>query len=559
MNDKNRRLAIGVGAGILGICIILACLGGIAYRYQDDLKAILGLSPSKTIAEMLPEDTGLYVAFSPNIQSLPGYQNLKTLYLDNPEIQALCDEYESDINEGSDITYENDVKPWLGREVGMAVMNLAQTINDPSATPAVVVVAETNDQEASNNFINKVLTEAAAKDEPFTEEVYQDITLHLQKNQSTDELSVLTTFNNFVVFSSDEALVKSMIDITQDSNQPSLVNNQHFQKITAELPPESALTFYMNFSTFIDAALEESAFQLPSEQVNDLESFEAIGMASTLQPDGIKIDFVISYDLENMSERMKASLEQPSSPNAILNDIPADALFVYSLNNLNNVWQQAKAGFESNPDFAEGLADLEQELGISIDEDVFSWMTGEFALVLIKVTPTNDFIPPLGGYVLIGTHDVDEASSHVQNLVDSFGPGMPLEQQTIGDVEMNVFTDFNSEVQGGYGFYNNYFLLSYLEDSIIAATSASQNPLTNSDNFKTIQNHLPGENYGYVYADVDLGRQLVEDQLSDFEREDYNKNVRPFLEPIRAFGGAASTEGTDRGVSKGSFFFLITE
>jgi hypothetical protein len=74
-----------------------------------------------------------------------------------------------------------------------------------------------------------------------------------------------------------------------------------------------------------------------------------------------------------------------------------------------------------------------------------------------------------------------------------------------------------------------------------------------------VRNHLPGSNYGYFYADIDQVQSLIEEQLSDFEREEYEKNGRPFIDPLRAMGFATNTGGLEQGVSKGAFFFLITE
>lgn len=285
-------------------------------------------------------------------------------------------------------------------------------------------------------------------------------------------------------------------------------------------------------------------------------------MTGTLQSDGFQLDTVMTYDVEQLSEASRQSLRQPASPNEILNDVPADALLVYNINNLNNIWQQTKRGFETNPDFSETLADFEQEVGISLDEDIFSWMTGEFAMVLVEVTPTDPYGPPVGGYALIGTDDTANAQNKVEGIMGVLQEQEllpPLESETIGGVEMNVLTDFDGAVLGGYGFHDDYFLAGFTEEAIVAATSASDNSLSNSANFQAVQSRLPDPNYGYMYIDVEHGRQLIESQLADFEREEYDKNVLPFFEPIRAIGVSASNEGVEEGLTTGTFFILMTK
>lgn len=561
MGDNRNRM-LTVGGIIVAILLIGACiLGIVGFIYRDSVLALLGLAPRQGVAQMLPAETQFYMVTNPNIQNLPGYQNIKDLYLDNPDIQALIDEVEEE-TEG-DITFEEDIQPWLGGEIGLAVLDFDSSLGAFGGTPKLVLAAETTDEEASNNFIAKTLAEAAEKDEPYTNEEYAGITLHLQENQFSGETTYLTSFNDFVVLATDEALVKEMIDRSQGNHdEPSLVDSDRFQKVTNQLPSEGLVTMYMALSGLFEQALADSPVELPAGQTQDIEAFEAFGMAGTLHADGLQFDTVMTYDIEQMSEQTQQAFRRPPSPNEILDNVPAEALFVYNFDNLNTVWQQVKQGFESNPDFSQTLADFEEEVGLSIDEDIFSWMTGEAALVLVEVPPTDPFGPPLGGYLLIGTDDPAQAQDKVETVMSVFqeqGLLPPLEPQTIGGVEMNVLTDFEGAIQGGYGFHNDYFLAAYLEEAVMAATSATENPLSNSPNFQAVQKRLPDTNYGYMYLDVEHGRQMMENQMSDFEREDYDKNVRPFLEPIRAVGVSASNAGVEEGLTKGAFFILITE
>lgn len=564
--NKKTTLIIGIAALFLClVCVVVAGIGG--YVYQEKVLALLGLAPAQKVATMLPAETQFYMSFTPNIQNIAGYQNLKKLYFDNPDVQALFDEVETEMSDEAGITYENDIKPWLGTEVVIAAPDFTKGIKaqsqDPFAsapTPDFVLAAETSNKEASDNFISKVLAEAVKKDNPYTDEVYQDVTLHHQKNGN--DTATLATFSNFVVASNSDALIKSMIDQAQGKDAPVLADSERFKKITGELPANAIGTLYMEFAGLFEAALAESAVELPESQVKDLQAFNGFGMAGTLQPDGIQMDMVVSYDLTKMSETMKASLQRPASPNAILADIPAEALLAVNGFNLNLIWQSVKQSLESNPDFNQQMGDLEKELGFSVEEDIFGWMTGEYAVVLVEAAPADEFSPPMGGYMLIGANDVNQAKTHVEKVfgaLEESGGSPPLESQTVQGIEMKVMADPNGAFMGGYGFHKDYFLVAYHEDALKSLTSAGENSLSGSTNFKAVQSRLPGSNYGYVYADLDQVQQVIEAQLSDFEKEDYQKKVRPFLEPMHALGASASTGGVDQGMSKGTFFVLISE
>ncbi len=558
------KMYIGIGAVLL-LCIIFLCVAGAAgYAYQDKIMAMLGTAPSQNAAQMLPPETPFYASITPNLQVIPGYENLKSLYFDNPEIKALWEEFESEIAEEADITFENDIQPWLGTEVVMAIPEFSGTaIDDPSNPPSVIIAAQTTDKAASDQFINKILAKATEEGETFTEEVYKDVTLHVLEDQRPGEQMTLATFNDFVILSNRPEAIKDMIDRSQDSNMPSLVDSEQFKKITGNLPPQAVTTIYFQLSNFIDLAMEDSLIELPPEQLADIKAFDGVGIAGTLQSDGIQFDAVVTYDINNMSETMKASLQQPASPNNFLNEVPADAIFFYSANNLNRMWQQTKKSLENNPDFSEGIQDLETELGFSLDEDIFGWMTGEYGMVLVEVPPPDEFTPPVAGYLLIGTDDVNNAQGRVEKVLDSFtqmGMAPPLEPATIDNIDMQVMNNFDGTMMAGYGFYKDYFLLAYTEDSVKVLSTASQESITSDSRFKAVQNRLPDKNLGYVYADLGHALTLVEaNVISDFEREEYEKSVRPFVRPIQAIGVSNSSEGADKGVSRGTVFILISE
>ncbi len=562
--DKNKKLMIGAGVGVaVLLCALCAIVGIGGYVYQDELMTMLGLAQPKNVVEMLPQDTDMYMVITPNIQNQAGYQNLKNLYLDNPKIQTLLDEFWADLSDQTEITYEADIKPWIGTEVVMAVTDLAESVDNPSATPPVVIAAATIDKEASDQFIAKVLDGAIQDGTEFSTESYKGVTLHIDKSDE-EEPAMLSTFNNFVVFANSESLIKGMIDRIQDEELSSLADNATFQKITNALPPESVATFYMGFSELLEAASQQGDIQLAPEQLQTLKAYEAVGIATILQPNGVEVDFVISYDLESFPETMRELiLNYPASPNTIHNDIPADALFVINATGLDKAWQQSKMSLEENPDFAETLADMQQELGIDLDQDVFSWMTAEYAFVLLEVPAADEFTPPLGGYVLIGTDNIEAAQQGIQNISDALdqtGSLPPLEQQTVAGIDMQVMPDFmTGEMSAGYGFYNNYFTMAYLPASVEALTSAPQNSLTNSPHFQAVKSRLPGNNYGYVYVDLEHTQALIEDQLDDFTRPDYDESVQPFVEPMLAVGLAGDSESIGQGISKGTVFFLMTE
>ena len=254
----NRKMMLGIGGGVLALCLLLTCVAGVgSYFYWDQLSAMLGLSQSQNTAQMLPEDTQFYFAMTPNLQNLAGYQNLKTLYLDNPDVKKLLDDFKEELKAETNLVFEEDIQPWLGNEIVFAMVNLTEVMNDSGATPSVIMAAASTDTAASDQFIAKVMASAQENGEPFSDEVYLDITLHVQNNEFGED-AIFASFNNMVVASTDISAVKDMIDRSQGNiEQPSLADNPRFQRVLNELPAEAVLTTYLDFSGLMDSLLTE--------------------------------------------------------------------------------------------------------------------------------------------------------------------------------------------------------------------------------------------------------------------------------------------------------------
>jgi hypothetical protein len=560
--NSNKKLLVSAAGGLALVCALLAIIGGVGgYMYREQLLAALGLTQSLKTAQLLPEKTEFYTSFTPNIQALPGYDNLKAAYLDNPDVQAALDKFEAGMKDEANITYEADIKPWLGQEVVIAMTDLSSLMNDNFAEPEIIMAAQTANKEMSDKFIAKLVDEAAKDERPFTDELYQEVTLHVRAEGK--EKLIVATFNDLVVITNQDKLMKEMINRAQGKNdQPSLADNLQFQKALAQLPPGTVVTLYIDTTSFFDNILDQSEVEISTEQANDVRAFQSLAMAGTLQPDGIQLDTVMIYDAAKMSEKTLALLQQPAFSNAVLEQVPADAIFVGTGKNLKEIWRRTRENLANMPDFEESLQDFEQEAGFSVDEDIFGWMTGEYALVVIEAEPPEEYIPPVGGYVLIETADVADTRKRVEKVAAAIEKDgdIPLEAETVDNLEVEAVLDpFSGDFYGGYTFHENYFVMGYTEDAFKAIGQAAQEPLANSPNFKLLQSKLPKSNYGYFYLDVDRARKVIEAQMGEYEQEDYEQEVRPFLEPLHAMGASASADHSTPGVSKTTFFAAISK
>jgi hypothetical protein len=561
--STNRTIVIVVGALVV-LCLVMACLVGVAYWQKDQVLGLLGLAQQTQAAKMMPADTPIYMSLSLNLQNQAGYQNLQKLYLDNPDVKKALDDAKANAAKESDLDYDKDILPWLGTEAGVAVFNIPET--GSSENPDVLIAVATRDVKASDAALEKLRAkQAETSGKPFEQGTHEGVTYWFQKSDSGSDMYI-STFNGFVVLATSEETLFGAIDRVKKGGE-SLATSQAYQATLAELPKNGAFFTFVDWTALADIVMKNNqAAQLTPEQLAQLKAFQTVGLAFTLQPDGVQVDSAVRFDPKQLPAAMQASLNRPGSPNSVLTKIPNSALGFYSGSDLRAIWQQLREGLAANPDFEQQLADMEQQTGINLDQDVFGWMTGEFAVAVTKVASPDPSTPPLGGYALIGGDDAKTVEDKTANLLEAYsksqgGMPLPFQKQTIAGHEMNIIPDPSTDkMLAGYGFWDSYLVVGYQEDALAAGFDAASDPVTNNAHFKAVSSRLPAKNYGYFYIDIDAARTLVEGTPSlGLDSSSYAQEVKPFIEPLRAFGSASDAGSGQNGVIKGTMFLLIAE
>jgi len=561
-SNTSRTITIVVGALVV-LCLFMACLVGVAYWQKDQVLGLLGLAQQAQATKMMPADTPIYMSLSLNLQNQAGYQNLKKFYLDNPDVKKALDDAKASATKESTLVYDQDILPWLGTEAGIAVFNIPES--GSSKNPDVLIAVATRDVKASEAALEKFragLAESSGK--PFEQGTHEGVTYWFQKSDSGSDTYV-SIFNGFVVLATSEETLFGAIDRVKKGGE-SLATSKTYQATLAELPKNGAFFTFIDWTTLADIVMKSNtSAQLTPEQLAQLKAFQSVGLAFTLQPDGVQIDTAVRFDPKLLPASAQAALNRPGSPNTVLAKIPDSALGFYSGSDLRSIWQQVREGLAANPDFEQQIADMEKQTGINLDQDVFGWMTGEFAVVVTKAQVPDPSTPPVGGYALIGGDDAKTVEDKTANLLEAYsksqgGAPMPFEKQTIGGHEMNTIPGPDpGTMMAGYGFWDNYLVVGYQEDALKAGFAAADNPVANSAHFKAVSGHLPAKNSGYFYVDIDAVRTLIETPSLGLSNESYANEVKPFIEPLRALGSASDASSSQSGVMKGTMFLLIAE
>lgn len=516
------------------VLLLVIAASGVIYYWGDLLSGFIGLSPQRQAAELLPAETELYVGIglSLNEQNQAGYENLKKLYLEQPDIQSKIEEAKQYLAE-LDIDFKKDVLTWIGTELAFAV----PTVKQEGESGYLFAVATWNSWGAKS-FIDKQFYRLSVESGTLYEQKeYKGVNYwFLAAPNQLGEQAAATVLNQFVVISNSEETLKRVIDVGQ-AGENTLAQSQRFESVFEALPAHGVLFgFFESYSAISNVLGEWTDIPTPKE-IALLEAMEMIGFSTTLQADGIQVDTVVQYELDRLPQASQAMLTQTANPNRLLNRVPANAIFFSNSSNLNNLWLQARQEWANDASFEPLLAELEAETGINIQQDFFNWMTGEFAFVLsdLNVQSTESLFP-FAGYLLVETNDLSSAQHGINKvtslLTEQFN--VPIQAQTISKTDVQVVVaPFIEQPLAALGFQENLFMLGIPQQAITTFAQAPYNPITNHPQFSTIQRRLPTDNMGYIYINTDLLRQREEARLSDYDSPAYDmkKTYAPLSPP----------------------------
>lgn len=547
----------GILAGSLCICAVVLL---VLY-----LTGVLELLPffgtQEVAATLMPADTAIYLSLDPHLEDVAGYQYLAGIYGDIEGVTDAVDEGLAQMESELGVSYQEDIKPWLGPEVALGVTGMAEAA-DQGGEPTVTLVAVTKDKKASDAFLEKMRAGLEAQGETVSERTVEKTTYYVREaGGDQDTPVVFGAVKKAVVLTSDENAMVGLINRASGQGE-ALADQETYQKLLQALPAGTAAYLFMDAQEVSRASMAgaEAEFQMEAPDLAPFESYQAIGMAVNLDLTGIQVDVVSTFDPEGLpQETIEGWTAKGASAGRILARIPADALGFISGQDLAAGWRSLYRTLTETPDFEEMAQAWSAEVGLSLDENYLDWQSGEYALVFVPVAAAPEGVP----FGLFATCEVGDRSgaestmSEVAAAVEK-SAGLPFLSRNIGGAEMQVFQVPFSPLMLGYGFPGERLVIGFLEEALEDAVSEDLQPITADASFQAVRDHLPEDVSGIVYLNTRDVWPLVFASLGERGGEAMGEDPRPFLEPIKAIGVGTSPPDLDAGVSRAVLFVYIT-
>ena len=474
----------------------------------------------------------------------------------------------------TDIDYQQDIQPWLGKEVTLAVSTLDIDRNPENGRePGYLMALAVRQPAESREFVELFFSKRALAGATLTVEQYKGVKL-IYDNQQEISLSEKQHSNSsfpnsiagavvgdrFVLFANHPKVLREAINNVQAA-ELNLTSSSQYQQASKQLPTGALALTFLNLPT----VAEWLGLKLPS-QTYDSQILSVIS-----KPKGLLAEttFIAKEDKTSSAQLL-------SKPVGALQYIPTSAALAVAGANLSNLgnsdlaqlWFQITAAISgSQEDVISGLAsplgDWQKRSKINLKEDIFSWVHGEYAIGLLpreQTTPEWIFVAEKSEATPAGIAHLDEIASSNGLSPNSIN----LDTQKITawtelttnktDVKDRQSFTIQAKVDGVHTTVGNYEIFTSSIEMMDEVLKKTENSIINNLNFQDSIAAIPQPNQGYVYLDWTKSQPILE---SEFPILKLLKVVgKPLFHNLRSL--TLSSYGSDTRLLKGGVF-LTTE
>ncbi|MDZ8237900.1 MAG: DUF3352 domain-containing protein [Nostoc sp. ChiQUE01a] len=475
----------------------------------------------------------------------------------------------------SGIDYQQDIKPWLGNEITLAITSL-DIDRDPEngQQPGYLLALATQQPEKSREFVELLFSKRALAGANLNVEEYKGVKLISETQEAIAEnkiqnpkspiqnnLAGAVVGEGFVLFANDPKVLREAINNVQAPDL-NLTSSSEYQKATKELPKGSVAVAFLN----LPIVAKWQGLELAEQTYNS----EIISLL--LKPKGLLAEtaFVTSSDIVSPSPPL-------TKPVAALQYVPASAGLAISGSNLSNLdnsdvaklWKQATATIYGSQEdvvsqFLKPLGDAQKRWGINLPKDIFSWVQGEYAIALLPQEQTT----PRWIFVAEKSDGVEQGVARLDAIASS--NGLTISPVTIDNQKISAWTELTTaskktndknrasfaieaKVRGAHTTLGNYEIFTSDLETMDEVFTAKENSLINNPKFQDSIAAIPQSNQGYIYLDWTKSQYLLERQIPILKLVEVLG--KPFFNNLRSL--TVSSYGTNTEALKGGIFFQL--
>lgn len=522
---------------IIGTTLV-AVGGGAAYLYAQGFWGVVD-TPAAS-AKVIPDEAVMVGFISTDPQAWMQLQKFGT-----PELQTLVnqslDDLQAETFKDSQISYEKDLEPWLGNVMVAVLPSTSPEAIDDSNVLTVVTI--------KNKFnLLKFASQLKEKKLGKTQEIdYKGLTI--LETTDAEKTFYSAVLRQHLVISEDVKPVQLAIDTFK--GEPSLASQGDVAKLFSQdidiLNPVAQ--FYIpDYTAFVQemVANNPEVAPLPPATLEQLQAFKSVKMGMGIDEVGIRLKTIANV------EPSPIKVEFKPNPGQVISQFPASTMMLLTGNGISQGWDAIAQSAQTDPQLQQGLNSLRSaanSINLDVDNDIFGWMDGEFALGVIP--STEGILAPVGfgGVIVFQTSDRATAQATLTQL-DTLAQQNTI-QVSPTTIQGQSVTEWTIPGQGtwlGYGWLDQNSLFIAMGEPMIEKMLAKTEPsLDQSESFMAVTETLPQSNSGYFYLDMDKTMNVVNGFLEKTipETPDSSSDTQTalaILNSVQGIGGTVTQE-----------------
>ncbi|MBD2103144.1 DUF3352 domain-containing protein [Leptolyngbya sp. FACHB-261] len=479
---------------------------------------------------------------------------------------------------GPKLNYDRDVRPWLGDELTVAVTtpDIDRDTNN-GKQPGYLLALTTQAADRSREFLQLFWQQRAVGGSELVFEQYQGVPVIYEQTGTELEPGLTTAVvgERFVLFANHPKVLRAAINNLQVP-ELALTGLESYQQAVNNLERGRVALAFLNLPELAGWASNNGI--LPSLEEASLKDWAGgIGVGLGIEAPGLLAESVLVAP--GLKDTLVSATPKLSEPPPVLNYLPSNSLLALAGSDLNQLWQSVStelAPVQGDDVLNRWVTNLEERTGLDLPQDIFAWVTSDYALGLLPSRADNqpDFV-----FAARRTDPVavQEALTRLDGLALNRAK-LTVGQLELGDQNVTVWTRLvsvpvpqknskrkdNSEplsdpvvlqapVVGVHAELGDYVLFSSSVEAMDLALRASQFALVSTPAFREAVAALPQPNDGYLYVNWQADLPLLESRFPVVAA--LHKVVAPLLDPLQTL--ALSSYGGPAGVRRAQTFIAL--
>lgn len=292
------------------------------------------------------------------------------------------------LNKRLSVDIEKDVKPWLGRNIGIAEMVL------PEENLATMFFVETISRKASDEFLKKIAEKNLS--ELKQEDILQSFALRYPGEDRSKDVRMYTAYlEDYIVFSPSDKAVRLVIS-KENKDAKKVASGEEYKKAQDNLPINRMASLFMDFGKSQDKLFQKYGSILPPELLDSaIKPFAALFSAESLCLTASDNSFIVKSFINLNSSYLKGNKYTSSKEKYtadLMDFVGQDAYIFWGGQNLEKQVKKMVAvlseGVESvNKIFEEMLKNYTEKYfgsSVSMEDDISPLVTDEFLFTVSK-------------------------------------------------------------------------------------------------------------------------------------------------------------------------------